>query len=250
MEELKKELVAFFIEAKKYQPLFKRKTYEEGFKECYASYSNLIDRAIQACETSENREAAVEALAGAIPEYVHGKLLELPKRSREREMVDYNLLLVTFVIPTIVYKKEEIRNAFADKIIELWNRTPVTLKIQKSDFETLNGSFKTRPCYITTAVCEMQDKTDNCYELEMLRSYRDEYLIFQPEGEQVVREYYDIAPTIVNRINKSGKAKEIYGNIYETYIIPCLSLIEEGKPEECQSVYVEMVRTLQKEYLH
>ena len=92
-----------------------------------------------------------------------------------------------------------------DCMIERWNDHDLELKISKSEFEQIQGGFKSRLCYITTAVCASLGKPDDCYELNLMRRYRDEYLVNQKGGEEIVAEYYDIAPTIVNRINRMEK---------------------------------------------
>ena len=70
------------------------------------------------------------------------------------------------------------------------------------------------------------------------------------EGKAVVEEYYDIAPTIVSRINNKDNSKKIYEEIYDKYISDCIHLLEEDKKEECQEVYTGMVEELRKEYLY
>ena len=105
-------------------------------------------------------------------------------------------------------------------------------------------------CYSTTAVCRSLDKPDDCYELTALRQYRDEYLLSFESGKSLVEEYYNIAPTIVKRINRQKNAGEVYRGIWDRYLSPCIRLIEEDKKEECREVYSQMVRKLEKEYLY
>ena len=101
-------------------------------------------------------------------------------------------------------------------------------------------------CFITTAVCDNAGKADDCYELTMFRSFRDNWLASQPDGESLINEYYRIAPKIVNEINQLRNAKEIYQQIWNEYLQPCLSFIETGNYLECESKYVEMVHKLAK----
>ena len=110
---------------------------------------------------------------------------------------------------------------------------------------TNNGSW----CFITTAVCEYLKKADNCYELTMLRQFRDNWLILQPGGRLLVQEYYQIAPSIVNALNISKDRDEIYYNIWKSYIQPCVSLIEQKSFESCQTLYEEMVHYLKQTVL-
>lgn len=104
-------------------------------------------------------------------------------------------------------------------------------------------------CFITTAVCGSFHKPDDCYELTMFRSFRDNWLLYQPDGEALVHEYYDIAPKIVAKINKNPMHASIFETIWNTYLRKCLSFIEEKKYEKCRNLYVKMVRTLEHTYL-
>lgn len=105
-------------------------------------------------------------------------------------------------------------------------------------------------CYITTAVCESLGKPDDCYELELLRDYRDDYLLGKGAGTDIVQQYYNVAPTIVKRINKQQDAKAIYEGIWSEYLIPCIQLIEKEQLDDCKEVYSSMVYNLQKKYLY
>ena len=91
---------------------------------------------------------------------------------------------------------------------------------------------------------------DDCYELTTLRAYRDGYLSGTEEGRRIVEEYYNIAPTIVKRIDRQENADEIYRGIWDEYLRPCIRLIEKDEKEECKELYITMVRSLEKEYLY
>lgn len=70
----------------------------------------------------------------------------------------------------------------------------------------------------------------------------------QENGESIVQEYYNLAPTIVKHINKDKNRDKIYAGIWDRYLSPCITLIENGKNEECKELYIHMVRDLQKKY--
>ena len=74
----------------------------------------------------------------------------------------------------------------------------------------MNKSNQSNGCFITTAVCQTFNKSDDCYELTMFRSFRDNWLREQPDGEGLISEYYDIAPKIVSKINNFAEANQIY----------------------------------------
>lgn len=116
--------------------------------------------------------------------------------------------------------------------------------------KTLSSATKSDGCFITTAVCNSFRKSDDCYELTMFRAFRDNWLKKQSDGHQLIAQYYAIAPKIVESINKSTNAAKIYLNIWNKYLKPCLSYIEQGRNEQCKSVYVQMVQDLYKKYMN
>lgn len=129
-------------------------------------------------------------------------------------------------------------NKWYKKVVEAGNKEAIE-KLNKSD-----------GCFITTAVCDSFHKPDDCYELTMFRAFRDNWLKQQSGGKELIAQYYDIAPQIVKNINKLAGADKIYLNIWDKYLEPCLSYIEQGKNEQCKSIYVQMVQDLYKKYMN
>lgn len=104
-------------------------------------------------------------------------------------------------------------------------------------------------CYITTAVCDSLGKTDDCYELVTFRHFRDNWLIKQSDGEMLIREYYNVAPYIVEQINKRADAAKIYRSIWYKFLVLCLEHIERGELQQCKNTYLQMVRYLANKFL-
>lgn len=104
-------------------------------------------------------------------------------------------------------------------------------------------------CFITTAVCESFGKADDCYELTAFRNFRDNWLMNQSEGKNLIAEYYEVAPKIVEKINSLANSAEIYKNIWRDYLSACLKFIESGNNLNCKKIYVEMVNTLKDKFL-
>lgn len=104
-------------------------------------------------------------------------------------------------------------------------------------------------CFITTAVCDYLHKPDDCYELTTLRSFRDTWLTVQPSGEDIIKEYYRIAPLIVKELDSSNEKDVIYRDIWNSYISPCIKLIELGTYEICRDLYIEMVKNLKQKLI-
>lgn len=102
-------------------------------------------------------------------------------------------------------------------------------------------------CYITTATCEEYGKPDDCYELTSFRSFRDDWLINQPDGKELIDRYYKTAPKVVELINKQSNRTDIYHYLNDTYLVQCLKCIEEGDNEKCKSLYISMMEYLYEE---
>ncbi len=105
-------------------------------------------------------------------------------------------------------------------------------------------------CYITTATFKaLKTQNDKCEELELFRWYRDNVLVKEPDGKKLVEEYYKTAPLIVEKINTQPNSEEIYKNLWKEYLKPCLEHLKRGEYQKVKTLYVEMVRKLQREFL-
>ena len=107
-----------------------------------------------------------------------------------------------------------------------------------------------RRCIVTSATMQIHHgKDDNCDELQTFRKYRDTYLVNQPDGNDLLKEYYEIAPLIVNSINAKHDHKEIYAKFWNEVLEPCLEMMKNGKNEEVKAFYMKSVNELKKAHL-
>jgi hypothetical protein len=113
-----------------------------------------------------------------------------------------------------------------------------------------DGMEEKSGCFITTACVEAKGLSNKCHELNTLRVFRDEYIKNLPAGENVIHEYYQIAPQIVAEINKLKNPQEIYLNLYESLILKSLNLISSGEKAEAYENYIEVVNELKQTYLY
>ena len=163
-------------------------------------------------------------------------------------------VLAAFGLGTLYLLDEDIKNdALAEKYLrkaansdnsEISSYARDALKLLKE-----SNNQQSEGCFITTAVCDSFNKPDNCYELEMFRSFRDNWLSKQTDGKQLIEEYYTIAPKIVEKINSLANAKEIYQSIWDNYLKECLRYLEQKNTKSCKKVYIDMVNNLKKIYL-
>jgi hypothetical protein len=102
-------------------------------------------------------------------------------------------------------------------------------------------------CFITSACCINKGLKDNCYELQVLRRFRDTYVAFTEKGVMLINEYYAVAPLIVNAINKREDANEIYSGIY-CNVKSAVSLIESEMYSSAFELYCNIVNDLKMEF--
>lgn len=244
---LQKKLTDLYRTTMDYE--FQKSTYEERMESLKKNYADLLTETACACDASDED---LESLAACIPEFVAGRLaLEPSKRKRDIKSLDHKMNMVSYFVPLMGGIPSEKASELTGRMVAIWNEKMPQYKIGLSTYEGIKGGFrKGMFCYITTAVCRSLDKPDDCYELTALRQYRDGYLLATEDGKSLVEEYYNIAPTIVKRIDRQENAGEIYRGIWERYLSQCIRLIEEDRKEECREIYSLMVRKLEKEYLY
>lgn len=246
-EKIRNELIAVFEETMNCK--FRKKHYASDMEEMLEKHSAFLQETIEQCEKSEEMR---DFVVSCIPEYALSRLREISsKRKRELAAFDYNLNMVAYFLPLLGEMESEIKEEFIRDITETWNKQIPDAKIAFSSYENIKKGFRRSVfCYITTAVCRSLGRPGDCYELNTLRDYRDSYLLSTDEGREIVQEYYNIAPTIVKRIDKKAEADEIYENIWKTYLSPCITMIENGENEKCRDLYSSMVRKLEARYLY
>ena len=107
----------------------------------------------------------------------------------------------------------------------------------------------TEGCYITTACVAAKGLPDNCEELELLRSFRDNYLMKSLEGIKDIDSYYRNAPKVVTSINALPNANEIWNRVYSEMVVPCVEMIKSDKLSETYALYKKCVKELADKYL-
>lgn len=229
--------------------LFKKETYKDAFdtyfNQNYKKYM-VIDRLYTA---SGDKPGFIRRMVNQLVETEKVLLQKQEKAERENRLINDNLKLTVYMLPAMLRYKGQAMQELTACVAAGWQESFPKYPISCTNFAKINSNFKNKLCYITTAVCESLGKEDDCYELNILRDYRDTYLRATEDGEQIVNAYYDIAPSIVKRINKCDNSSVIYKDIYTQYLSPCIHLLEEGKKEECKEIYIDMVLGLEKKYL-
>lgn len=101
-------------------------------------------------------------------------------------------------------------------------------------------------CYLTTAMCQILGKADNCYELETLRSFRENYMRMTDEGKELLKEYDIISPPIASKLLKLKNKMDIANIMLCDYINTSIELINNNDNEAAIIKYKDMVLYLKK----
>lgn len=241
---------SLFSEADQTVKGFQRNVYAENFENYLTAQKDNLTAMHDMMDHAPDRQQAAQEIAQVVVDSAKRAMeAQKGKIGREAAQMNRNMYMVTFLLPALLYPDNEKYMDLAETICGTWAAAFKNSNIQPAGYDTLVNGFKRKFCYITTAVCEWLHKPSDCYELNLLKAYRDEYLSSQTDGEALIARYYDIAPTIVKRVNKKKNREEIYRSLYETYIRPCVELIEQERNEECREKYEEMVEMLRAEYM-
>lgn len=83
-------------------------------------------------------------------------------------------------------------------------------------------------CYFTTAACHTAGLPDDCFELTMLRQFRDGHMAATARGRAEIAEYYRRAPGILAAIGRRPDARNSLARLYAFVVLPCAVLIRLG----------------------
>lgn len=109
----------------------------------------------------------------------------------------------------------------------------------------------TARCFVSTACAEARGLPDDCYELALLRLFREEHVARLPEGETALADYRDKAPRLVAAVEALGEreAHEVWEEVYERGVRPAVALITNGAWDEAYEHYRAMCAELEERFL-
>lgn len=200
--DIQERLIALFDKVADKDMEFSKNVYPDVFGKIYEAYRDIFEAITSVVNEAKDKESIMHEIAEYLPCYAAEKIdMTLPRKKTEPFLVQYNMGLTTYVLPALNYIKTDACSQTAEMLVKSWNKRFST-QIGNTTYEQVYGGFRQRLCYITTAVCKSLGKADDCYELETLRNYRDQYLMEERHGVELVKEYYNTAPTIVKHIDR------------------------------------------------
>lgn len=225
---------------------FNRKNYEDSYyeykKDCRAVYE-AMDRCVVACPAK--REELIERFTDRFLElWAEGHKL----RKWKKEEFSDKLTLAFYEVPAMQDMELSVAPDYVEALERKFNAKYPDNIFHAATFEDLKRGFRKRKwCFITTAICEYKGKPDDCAELTAFRSFRDGWLR-EHGGEELIEEYYDVAPLLVNIIDYCEDRDARYEALRRDYLTPCYEALQRGEPEQCRDRYTAMVRSLMQEY--
>ena len=230
---------------------FHKKFYMDAFNEFYESEFTAFQALEDGYHNAIEKEQFISNMANAVVDKAVVILGSVTRKAKKSEMaMNLNLFMVVYVLPAFGKYDGECVEPMTERLLSAWKEKFPESNISAAKVDEIQSGFQHKWCYITTAVCETFGKPDDCYELTLLRNYRDTYLMAQDDGEAIIHEYYDVAPTIVKHINHSERKEEVYRHIWDTYLNPCIHMIETDRMQECRDLYIQMVHDLEEEYFY
>ena len=103
-------------------------------------------------------------------------------------------------------------------------------------------------CYLTTCMCEVLGKEDDCEELETLRAFRDGYMKNDDRYETLLEDYDRIGPVVSEKIMNDENKVQIAAIMKGWYVDRALVLISQGEFEEAVATYMRMTLDLLDNY--
>ncbi len=100
-------------------------------------------------------------------------------------------------------------------------------------------------CFLTTACCVYKGLPDDCHELQTMRRLRDEYILKQPYGKELVDDYYKEAPVIVAKINQNSEKDQILEDTYQK-VLDIVTSVEAEKYDEAVIKYMILFHKLSR----
>lgn len=175
------------------------------------------------------------------------------RKMRRSTMIDTDkFVIAVFLVPMVRELKLSVSEDFCEKLQKNWCVRHPKSPFYLGTYEEMTAGFQKKLlglCFITTAVCQQEGKGDNCEELTAFRAFRDGFLRSCPDGEALIREYYNIAPGIVMHIDLDRDSEQIYRRLRTDYLQPCYEDIQNGRLHQCRERYIRMVRNLERKYL-
>ena len=101
-------------------------------------------------------------------------------------------------------------------------------------------------CFFTTAAAGTVGLSDDCWELQTLRAFRDGALAQSDAGRALTQHYYAEAPRLVAGVNRRSDATRTWLRAYWGYVLPCAVLARIGCRDLAVAHYSRLFNHLER----
>lgn len=98
-------------------------------------------------------------------------------------------------------------------------------------------------CFITTACVNYYGLCDNCEQLEILRQFRDGFLLKSAANKKLVKKYYRIAPRLARLMENDKNKYFLFKQVFLKINSACAAIKRE-RNEEAKAIYTEAIQFL------
>jgi hypothetical protein len=99
-------------------------------------------------------------------------------------------------------------------------------------------------CFLTTIVVNELGMSDDCRELNLMRTLRNDYLLHFKQGIEIMAYYYSLSEEICAKIEDMQNKHEYCHSLMNDYIQPVCNLVENNKFDKATSKYLELVEVV------
>jgi len=101
-------------------------------------------------------------------------------------------------------------------------------------------------CFLTTAACEILEKSDNCDELNAFRKVRDE-LWGKWYIQHLIKKYYRLAPAKANQLRVHPRRQQIAATMFQKYVPRVMKALKNDQTWRAILIYISMSRFVKRE---
>ena len=187
----KEELERLFKLAVPLAKEFNKRTYSDLFQSKYEEFKPLFDAIERECAEADNPDEAVEEVASVIPDAMH-QILEKAgsKRKKEQILMNYNMGMVSFIIPMMRYGRTPVCEKVVDRMIVLWNDNGLEMDLGKSSYEDIEVRNSSRDMVPQDWIRKQTLVNAERYITKELKDYEEQILGAEGEIYRIETEIY------------------------------------------------------------
>ena len=111
--------------------------------------------------------------------------------------------------------------------------------------------YSDRRCYVTTEICNLLGYDNECHILKVSREFRNEVLKKDKKYKKLLNDYDIVGPIIAKNLKEefsNDEDKEMVIDLFNFFVLPTVSLIEEKRYDEAIKRYAGMIIGLEEYY--